>query len=315
MRELLDCGAAINALTASDSGWDLHLHLPERPMHINAEPAGHLNRTKLSWRLAGRTAHVQVKRTTRSSVTLKVGTVRGWLTGTRAGTPTFLVMVRDKPDGTTSRLMATPAALQHWLDSNEHRGEATEHTLGSRAMMRFDAKTFGWSAHMWCLYPEVLLTHPVVERAAHRRQFSDAEVVSFTAELIAGCLGHDGIDMDAGTVWWTTGSWGLAQSSLQMLKPNLNALAAQALEDLIQAEVSSHASPTPGRNRGEDWRGTGLPVSYLGGDPRSGASAFHVAHDVIANLHKWMTAVRGTGSPAGWWTLPHVSTEDPSDTP
>lgn len=62
LSELLKTGAAINTLTASDTGWDLHLHLPEHSMFIDTDPPSEVDNRYLKWRLSGRTAHVQVKR-------------------------------------------------------------------------------------------------------------------------------------------------------------------------------------------------------------------------------------------------------------
>ncbi|CAM4034724.1 hypothetical protein TSST111916_19070 [Tsukamurella strandjordii] len=99
---LLEHGLAINALTSSDTGWDLHCHVPDDLIY-NASLAG-----TQSWTLSGHTAHIQVKAANRDK--LRLGTVQGWITGTASGVPTFMFgTLRGNP------VFCAPVDLQAWL--------------------------------------------------------------------------------------------------------------------------------------------------------------------------------------------------------
>lgn len=162
LKELLLLGAAVNGLTASDYGWDLHVHAPSDVMDLD-ESIAPLPRT---WGLSGRTAHVQVKRSAKNSPPrVSVGTARGWLTGTRAGTPTFLLLVsggRTKSSEPQVRY-ATPNDISSWLQTAEKkhgsRVDSGTYTFGSRQAKPFDRRRFAAELQLWTRYPNVML-HP-----------------------------------------------------------------------------------------------------------------------------------------------------------
>lgn len=153
--ELLHTGSAINGLTASDSGWDLHLHVPELPLDLKKRP-----RSVKSWELSGRTAHVQVKRTEDEKLpSLDPGVVRGWLTGTRAGTPTFVVVVHDPPGRAPAKLTyADPSSLSAWLRHVEQRSPLPKRPrLREKELTKFEHAAFAAELQLWARYPNALL--------------------------------------------------------------------------------------------------------------------------------------------------------------
>jgi hypothetical protein len=143
-------GASVNSLTASDYGWDLHLHVPEEEMYFSptAPPED-------SWVLSGRTAHVQVKRRSGSSSwpSLATETVRGWLTGTSTGTPTFVFIVDDTDPKVTKFRFSTPRELDLWLD---HYESMSSGTLGNKWTLPYKRHVFPRLLQLWVRYPHVM---------------------------------------------------------------------------------------------------------------------------------------------------------------
>lgn len=150
---MLEHGFAINALTASDTGWDLHCHVPDGLIR-DASGAG----TK-SWVLSGRTVHIQVKSAAKDK--LRVGTVRGWRTGTACGVPTFMFGTYDGDSAFSS-----PSDLDAWLltamtkaeDDATHAyvfdGSTTDHQTRLETHL-YSEKRFPSVLQMWVHYPQI----------------------------------------------------------------------------------------------------------------------------------------------------------------
>ncbi len=152
---LLEHGLAINALTGSDSGWDLHCHVPEG-LYQRASTAG-----RASWLLSGRSAHVQVKSAVRDR--LRVGTVRGWITGTASGVPTLLFARK----GEQARF-SSPSDLERWLSvASSHADDDSVHhyTLTGKATPKqtplathpYQEARFPSVLQLWVRYPQLAL--------------------------------------------------------------------------------------------------------------------------------------------------------------
>ncbi|MEI3778573.1 hypothetical protein V1463_07240 [Micrococcus yunnanensis] len=158
---LLEHGIAVNSLTASDTGWDLHCHLPDG-LFVRASRVG-----RISWPMSGKSLHIQVK--SEGSTKLNVGTVRGWLTGTAVGTPTFLLVQRE-----SDMILLTPDALDEWLreaerkevdDKNYHafkyaNKDASTSTVSWIRKLTYKAGRFPSVAHVWTSYPAVCMDFP-----------------------------------------------------------------------------------------------------------------------------------------------------------
>lgn len=146
---LLELGCAINSLSQSDTGWDLHVHVPESPIDARSATA--------PWQMSGLVAHIQVKsRTTRSFPKLKIGTVGGWDNSSRTGTPTFLFLaesINDRDD----ILFATPDALSDWL-SGTPRPAYDQQQMSARGvrLRQFIPATFGRVLDLWVRYPRLM---------------------------------------------------------------------------------------------------------------------------------------------------------------
>lgn len=155
---LLEHGFAVNSLTSSDTGWDLHCHLPV-DLIMNASSGG-----KATWDMSGQTAHIQVK-AGRPGV-LRVGTVRGWVMGSKVGAPTFLFgMFHDNP------VFSAPHALEDWLlEAEAHTPDDKDHgysyqgvgTIKSTPLARenYRPERFPSVALMWSYYPAVAASMP-----------------------------------------------------------------------------------------------------------------------------------------------------------
>lgn len=153
---MLEHGIAINALTASDTGWDLHCHVPDDLIVEASQAHG-----SKSWNLSGRAAHIQVKGGGPGN--LRVGTVRGWLTGSASGVPTFMFWQRrNKP------VFSTPADFEAWIDdlpmtiNDESKYPAnSDRTTQKGALMRshpYDPKRFPSVLRMWTDLPMLSMT-------------------------------------------------------------------------------------------------------------------------------------------------------------
>lgn len=114
-RNFLNLGCVVNSLAASDAGWDLHIQVPEVAQTFAQLPE--------SWRLSGRTAHVQVKQTSTDSVSINLDTLRGWVIGSKIGVPTFLVLVFEAKE--TLELKFVPP----WLLDEKTGGNMNDATI------------------------------------------------------------------------------------------------------------------------------------------------------------------------------------------
>lgn len=156
---MIEHGFAVNALTATDTGWDLHCHIPEE-LILSASTAG-----RKSWRLSGKTAHIQVKSAATDS--LAIGTVRGWLTGTASGVPTLMFGHHRG-----RRVFSTPDDLEVWLTSADRRinSEHGKHkyTYAGRDTEKqtplsfhpYIEERFPSVVHLWTDYPQIALDFP-----------------------------------------------------------------------------------------------------------------------------------------------------------
>ncbi|WP_420040080.1 hypothetical protein [Gordonia sp. MP11Mi] len=189
---LLEHGIAINALTASDTGWDLHCHVPDELL-CRASESG-----SASWNLSGRTIHVQVK--TSTSGPLRVGTVRGWLSGTVGGVPTFLFVYRNKRP-----VFATPFDLRDWLPRNVDdkaahgytlRGEQTSKQSPLRTL-RYRESRFPSVLKFWIKYPGLALAYgQFTEWINGEIDRADESLDSLIRELAVAVMAADGVTRD-----------------------------------------------------------------------------------------------------------------------
>ncbi|TFV53911.1 hypothetical protein E4P41_20590 [Geodermatophilus sp. DF01-2] len=116
---LLRTGAAINSLTGSDTGWDLHLHVPDQIVDVDSSK---------SWTMSGHSAHVQVKfRSKANSARVSIGTMKDWISGSRSGTPTFVFLLDDA--GGLNYL--TPCDLQNVVNARPNARATTKIDLRS----------------------------------------------------------------------------------------------------------------------------------------------------------------------------------------
>lgn len=274
---LLRTGAAVNGLTASDTGWDLHLHVPSMPQDLaDVDPA---IAGKLQWQLSGRTAHVQVKRTSKKGglPKLDIGTARGWVTGSRAGTPTFLVYGEPHDDGTVQWSFATPSAIERWLWERRDRVGGKSNVA---TMVRHDIEPewFGWVLHLWAHYAPLLLQASELDDLMWSRKTYPVDeleglAVDLTARLVSGFLADIRATQGSDDSWWLdTGARQLAIAALNALIGGFNedgetsywspTLLQGVSDRLLEACLSG-----PG-----DWAGTGLPTGLydpvVGGQPQ-----------------------------------------------
>jgi hypothetical protein len=192
--ELLHLGASINYLTQSDSGWDLHLHLPSEPIDVASSPP------IKSWTLSGRVAHVQVKKkTSRAAPKLDLETARGWVTGTRSGVPTFLFIVDE--EGNLE--YATPKSLSEWIGQVSTR---PERKMGTEKLQTYvyTRPKFGRVLHLWSRYPNALLALSKLDSALHARGDTDcADIFEIVADVAVGWLTFAGLTYpDEGAQDW-----------------------------------------------------------------------------------------------------------------
>lgn len=164
VKAFLLMGAAVNSLTGSDYGLDLHIQVPLRPQQY-----GQLENC---WPLSGRVAHAQVKNmTSGQNPSVSVGRLRGWITGSQVGAPTFVIIFKE--DRT---FYLSPRDLQDALEAWEARhadalaedGQDTDDnpepsapekvTLGENQAHQFDPKKFPWLLHLWTSYPSVMMS-------------------------------------------------------------------------------------------------------------------------------------------------------------
>jgi hypothetical protein len=159
LRQLLDIGASINSLSASDFGWDLHVHLPEKAMVIGdlTEKSDGLEKVALAdlttWEMSGYTANIQVKKQTSDWIPeVSVGTLRGWLTGSRVGVPTFVVIVKGERLTYLSPhalLGLQHEAAQQYLD-DEDKIELSDGVEVSKSQLSL-------LLYIWTRHPQIML--------------------------------------------------------------------------------------------------------------------------------------------------------------
>lgn len=163
LKDFLLMGAAVNSLTGSDYGLDLHIQVPLRPLVYQ--------QLATKWELSGRVAHAQIKNmTSGQDPSTSVGRVRGWIAGAMSGTPTFVVILKGN-----RRLFLSPlqikAALRDW--EKAHAGDmakdasmktaATDSfapktvTLKEESAHEFQPEAFPWLLHLWTSYPGVMM--------------------------------------------------------------------------------------------------------------------------------------------------------------
>lgn len=142
---LLQTGAAINSLTGSDTGWDLHLHIPDTIVDVGSSKA---------WTLSGHTAHIQVKfRSKPHSIRVSIDTVKGWVSASRQGTPTFVFLLDEE-----ERLhYITPCDLNALLNSRPNAPDGTQIDLRSVTRHLYQLDHFKRVLHFWRTYPQVAL--------------------------------------------------------------------------------------------------------------------------------------------------------------
>jgi hypothetical protein len=164
---MIEHGIAVNALTASDTGWDLHCHIPEG-LIVNASAAG-----RNSWQLSGKTAHIQVKSAATDRLT--IGTVRGWLTGTASGMPTLMFgRYRGR------QVFSTPNDLEAWLTSADRKinSEGAQHsyTYAGKSTNKqtplsfhlYIEERFPSIIQLWTEYAQIVLDFPDLSRWMNR---------------------------------------------------------------------------------------------------------------------------------------------------
>ena len=206
LRHMLRTGASVNGLSASDTGWDLHLHVAAQPVDLDdVDPA---TAGEHQWQLSGRTAHVQVKRSSKKGgyPTVQLGTARGWVTGSRAGTPTFLLYGRPGTTGDAEWIFATPAGIDRWLWDRRDRPKGRA-KISSLQSYDFGPGYFGWALHMWTHYAPLLLEVPELDDLLwSQRWYSATEIediaTTITARLVSGFLADIGASRGADESWW-----------------------------------------------------------------------------------------------------------------
>lgn len=146
LRRFLDIGASVNSLAASDFGWDLHLHLPDNAVDPELMPK--------SWSMSGYTANVQVKNQTgRSAPKVALGTLRGWVSGSVVGTPTFVFRCRSK-----DRLdYLDPDDLRQLLYRNVRAGKSDSDKVVLAGFSPVPEHSLGRLLLLWCRYPGIML--------------------------------------------------------------------------------------------------------------------------------------------------------------
>jgi len=144
---LLDTGGAINNLTSSDYGWDLHLQLPDDPFVWSSAVWQH----RSGWLLSARTVHVQVKNATRTM--LKPETVFMW---SKTPAPTSFLLERD-PNGP---FYSTPDQLAKWARRFTKKHPNYSKSVQYKGEYRgWDVREFATEAYLWT-------SHPLLMRAA-----------------------------------------------------------------------------------------------------------------------------------------------------
>lgn len=165
IRRMLDTGSSLNSLSASDYGWDLHIHLPREPFAVPSDRA----RIKESWIMSGRTAHIQVKNWV-SSPKVNVGTLRGWVSGGMSGMPTFVVI--PSSDDPSEWKYLGPGELDELLQKCSSTGDEGTVTMSNilpfpDAALHHLLDLWTWNSQMTLVgrFDKVLVMQPGPERA------------------------------------------------------------------------------------------------------------------------------------------------------
>ena len=184
-KELLKTGAAINSLVNSDTGWDLHMHLPVTPLY--KMPKRTLPTNKEGWPLSGRTAHVQVKNMQSGRFpTVSVGTLRGWVSGSRSGTPTYILLIQASPKPI---LVIGPGEMSSWLGENEPFGvvQADKSVIQTKQLSPrpFSVYSFSMEAELAVRFPVFMLAVHDLLRPLMEVRPDTAEWADRSRELLA----------------------------------------------------------------------------------------------------------------------------------
>lgn len=144
--KFLEMGCSVNSLTNSDYGLDLHIQTPERVTVAKDQ--------KKSWPMSGRTAHIQVKHSTSNDDhSIKIATLRSWVTGSRTGVPTFLVCLFEE-----QARFATPwhfvAKLKEW---DAAAVKSASKSFGKNSTLVLNEGTFPYLLQLWTKYPGLML--------------------------------------------------------------------------------------------------------------------------------------------------------------
>lgn len=144
--KFVEMGCSVNSLTGSDYGLDLHIQLPERAILAKKQNE--------SWAMSGRTAHLQVKHSTGDNdPSIKIPTLRSWVTGSRTGVPTFLICLYGEH--------ARYAAPWHFVDKlkeaeSEEKLKATK-SFSKKTTLDLNEATFPHLLQLWTKYPALML--------------------------------------------------------------------------------------------------------------------------------------------------------------
>lgn len=240
LTQLLRTGASINALSHSDSGWDLHLHLPTTPQFVSDTDE------KRTWALSGRTAHVQVKKqTSASKPKIGIGTARGWLAGTKSGVPTFLVVAKNG-----GLFYATPAAISDWLfyrrDRSDERECATGGLRGSdpeKTALRLhplDPASIGRVLHVWSRYPNVMLELEGLDAARNDQLTVPLETAAeWIAEVAVGYLSATNGPIGEVESWWLRSRVSHLSASAQTALDWDNRYDSERFEQAVQHAITA----------------------------------------------------------------------------
>jgi len=181
--ELLDLGAAVHLITGSDYGWDLHVQVPLIP--TNASDLGDAD----GWSMSGRAAHVQVKKKSSSkSPSVDPGTIRGWISGSEVGVPTFAFIVLPEANFYLSpRDLKTIVA--NWESGNvkkkrEGKAEVKSVTLSLSKAREYNSEEFSWLLHLWTKYPGIMYRSSIEDWAKLDRDGLYQEAYQFTCEVV-----------------------------------------------------------------------------------------------------------------------------------
>ncbi|WP_323958890.1 hypothetical protein GC088_10050 [Arthrobacter sp. JZ12] len=187
LRALLDTGSAVNLITGADYGWDIHVQVPRTP----TSPSDY--RGEAAWGMSGRSAHIQVKsKTGNLSPSVDPGTVRGWITGSKTGAPTFVVLVVPG-----KKLYFSPKDLQllltRWEEKNEKKRadgkkEVESLTLPLSSARLFASEQLSWLLHLWSKYPGIMMSSTLEDWPSLTRQALSFEISNFIHQVVLAWL-------------------------------------------------------------------------------------------------------------------------------